>query len=108
MLGIILSNSKTAFKRKDEIEGLFKSRLFLSGNKKPFQSLFKEINSEYDLKTQNFLVVGDRIITDILFGNINSATTILVKPLVKEKDVFRMTKRILENSLVYILKFILR
>ena len=96
---IILSNSKTASKRKNEIEKLFKCELFLSDNKKPFPSLFKEIDSKYDLKNKNFLVIGDRILTDILFGNMNGAATILIKPIAREKDIIGITKRIFENSL---------
>lgn len=105
---VILSNSNTASKRKHEIEILFGCDLFLSNNKKPFSSLFKEIDDRYNLKYKNFVVLGDRIFTDIVFGNINNATTILVDPITEREDLFTAVKRFIENALVCILKPLVR
>lgn len=100
---IILSNSKTAKKRKNEVERLFGCKLFLSENRKPFYPLFKEIEDEYELKNKKIIMIGDRILIDILFGNLNNALTILIKPMTVEKDFLGRAKRFFDNFLYYIL-----
>lgn len=39
---------------------------------------FKDVEG---LKPENICVVGDRVLTDIVFGNLHGMTTVLVKPL---------------------------
>ncbi|TSC94649.1 MAG: HAD superfamily hydrolase IIIA phosphatase [Parcubacteria group bacterium Licking1014_1] len=78
---ILISNSRTIFERKDKISALLKCDVFLSHNKKPFRKLFQELKKKYNFEDSRVFVAGDKIFTDILFGNLNGAKTILVKPL---------------------------
>lgn len=81
---ICLSNSRTIFNRKEKISKLLNCEIFLSRHKKPFKRLFQEIKEKYNFENDKVFVVGDRIFIDILFGNLNGAKTILVKPLSKK------------------------
>lgn len=44
---------------------------------------FKDVEG---LKPENICVVGDRVLTDIVFGNLHGMTTVLVKPLSYVRD----------------------
>lgn len=80
---ICFSNSRTIFDRKEKISKLLNCEIFLSRHRKPFKGLFKEIKKRYNFENDKVFVVGDRILIDILFGKLNGAKTILVKPLGK-------------------------
>ena len=99
---ICLSNNRTIFKREKQISELLNCDVFLSRHKKPFKKLFEEIKTKYNLEGGKVFVVGDRIFTDILFGNLNGAVTVLVKPLSKKENIFIKIIRILENSVLFL------
>jgi HAD superfamily phosphatase (TIGR01668 family) len=103
---VCLSNSRTIVKRQKQIAELLGCEIFLSHHKKPFKRLFVEIRKKYNLKSGKVFVVGDRIFTDILFGNRNGATTVFVQPLNKEEDIYAKIIRRLEKSLLSTLVFL--
>jgi len=97
---ICLSNSDTIRKRKDEIEKTLNCRLFISNRKKPSRKLFSEIKKEFP-SVKNFVVIGDRVFPDVLFGKLNDAETVLVGILSKkEKPIIRVV-RIIEKIFIY-------
>ena len=100
---ICLSNSRTIFKRHKKISEVLGCKIFLSKHKKPFSKLFKEIKNQYGLKDIKVFVVGDRIFTDILFGNLNGAITILVKPLTEKENFFIKIIRHVEKFLLFLI-----
>ena len=105
---VILTNSKSATKRGRDIQKLFNCEIFLSDNQKPFSSLFRELKDRYSINSGRTVIVGDRIFSDILFGNLNGLKTILVEPMTKEESFAEASKRTLENLSVQILRFFLK
>ncbi|MEK7080661.1 MAG: HAD-IIIA family hydrolase [Patescibacteria group bacterium] len=103
---ICLSNSRTIFKIEKQISELLNCNVFLSRHKKPFKKLFEEIKAKYSLGDGKVFVVGDRIFTDILFGNINGAVTVLVKPLNNKENILIKIIRKLENSILFLANLI--
>jgi HAD superfamily phosphatase (TIGR01668 family) len=99
---ILLSNSATIFKREKQISELLHCKIFLSRHKKPFKSLFLEIKKEYNLGNGKVFIIGDRIFTDILFGNLNKMTTILVKPLSNKENIIARITRKWENFILFL------
>lgn len=83
---VCFSNSLTIKKRKNEIKSQLNCDFYISRNKKPSRKLFQNIIIRYNAKPEKTLVIGDFRFTDILFGNLNNATTILVKPFSKEES----------------------
>ena len=77
---VCFSNSLTIKKRKNEIKSQLNCDFYISRNKKPSKKLFKKIILRYNARPEKTLVIGDFRFTDVLFGNLNNATTILVKP----------------------------
>lgn len=102
---LCLSNSRTIKKREKKISNLLGCEVFISDWKKPSKKLFREIQKKYNLSNNNkIIVVGDRIFPDVLFGNLNGATTILVGPLTLKENILSKISRKLENSFIYLLK----
>jgi HAD superfamily phosphatase (TIGR01668 family) len=99
---VIFSNSFNFFKRAPQVAKLFGVELFLSRTKKPFKRLFKQMQKKYQVDSKKVFVVGDRIFTDILFGNSNGATTILVEPLSSKENILIKIVRIVENFTLYL------
>lgn len=98
---VCVSNSWTIKKRQGKIEKLLGCDLFLSKRKKPSQKLFAEIADKHNLGIGKVFVVGDRIFTDILFGNLSGATTVLVNPLNNRENILIKITRIFENSILF-------
>jgi len=78
---VCLSNSRTIFNRKEKISELLNCEIFLSKHRKPFKKLFKEIKKRYNFENDKVFIIGDKILIDVLFGNLNGTKTILVKSL---------------------------
>ncbi|MDP2741679.1 MAG: HAD hydrolase-like protein, partial [bacterium] len=93
--------------RKEKISELLGCEVSLSRRKKPSKKLFEEIRKKFKLNNNDkVFVVGDRLLTDILFGNRNNATTVLVEPLSRKKELFIIKIiRIFENLMLLFLKF---
>lgn len=102
---ICISNSRTIFDRKEKISKLLNCELFLSRHKKPFKRLFKEIKEKYIFENDKVFIVGDRIFTDILFGNLNGVKTILIKPLGKKENIFIKIIRRIESFILFLARF---
>ena len=70
---------------------------------KPFQFSFRYIKKKYHLKSEEIIIIGDQLYTDILGGNIAKINTCLVEPLEKEDfivtKIFRMMERIIYKRL---------
>ncbi len=101
---IIFSNSFSFFKRAERLSEIFNCELFLSKNKKPFKKLFYQMQKKYNFDAERVFVVGDRIFTDVLFGNTNNAKTVLIDPLTGKENIFIKTTRVLEYLTVFISK----
>ena len=95
----IVSNSNTISERKKEIEEKFKIKVFQNKWKKPNPLLCIEINRKFNLKNKKVLFIGDRILTDILFGNYCNFDTILIQERFNDKKI----KSFIENWLIKIL-----
>lgn len=104
---ICLSNSSTINKRKEEISELLGCEIFLSRRKKPSKKLFEEIKKKFKLNSNDkVFVVGDRILTDVLFGNRNGAVTVLVDPISRKDELLAIKIiRAFENFILSFLKF---
>lgn len=67
---------------------------------KPLKKGFKNIQKEYNLKSENIAVVGDQIFTDVLGGNRSKMFTILVEPINNKKDYwYTAWKRPIERKI---------
>ena len=101
---LCLSNSRTISKREKRISQVFDCEFFLSKNKKPSKKLFKEIKKKFSFPCSEIVVVGDRVFSDILFGNRSGATTILVEPLTCKEKILTKIFRKTENFIIHCLK----
>ncbi|MBU2539662.1 YqeG family HAD IIIA-type phosphatase [Patescibacteria group bacterium] len=99
---ILASNSRTKWQRREKIENLFGCEIFLSKRKKPSQKLFAEIKKKYDLQNKKITMVGDRIFTDILFGNLGGAKTILIEPISRKEQILIRIIRVLEKLSLFL------
>lgn len=101
---ICVSNSRTAKNRSGRIFATLGADIFLSKKKKPSKKLFNEIKNKYKPNGKIF-VVGDRVFTDVLFGNLSGAETILVKPLSEKENILIKILRKIENALLFLINF---
>ena len=102
----LISNSKTIKKRSGAISKLLDCQIFLSPYKKPFKKLFLDLEKKYNFGNGKVFVVGDRIFTDILFGNLNGATTVLVVPLGGKENMLIKIVRKIENFTLFLVGFL--
>jgi len=94
---LILSNSNTIKQRAPQIRKLLHCKIHFSHLKKPSKTLFKEIEAEYKVEAKDIVMIGDLIFSDILFGNRNKATTILVQPLGNDNKFKVKIARYIQN-----------
>jgi HAD superfamily phosphatase (TIGR01668 family) len=104
---ICISNNGTIFNRAKDIANLLGCEIFLSKHKKPFKKLWKEVKVKYNIDKANVFVVGDRMFTDILFGNLNGLTTILVNPLSSREHILIRIVRKIEAVTLFLLDFLI-
>ena len=97
-----LSNSWTIEKRKDKIFQLLGCEIFLSKLKKPSKKLFNNIKEVYGVEASKMVVVGDRILSDVLFGNLNGASTVLISPLSSRENILIKIIRRIERSVLFL------
>ena len=103
---ICLSNSRTIKKRSDKISQLLGCEIFLSKFKKPSKKLFKSIKEIYNIKTNEVVIVGDRIFSDILFGNLNGVSTVLVNPINNKENILIKIIRKIEKFTLFLVDFL--
>jgi HAD superfamily phosphatase (TIGR01668 family) len=102
-------NHPYAYARLRNIERQIGIPVVRSKHKKPHPSAFHEALDALGTDVKNTIVVGDRILTDILGANNLGMTSILIKPLNWKLDPILMVTipRFLEMILVRILKLII-
>lgn len=101
---IFVSNSHSISRRMSVIIEKTGCEFYISKRKKPSRKLFTELCNKKKVNPNKVVVVGDRLFTDILFGNLNQATTILVKPLSSKEYLFIKLFRFTENLFLKIIK----
>lgn len=69
---------------------------YVANANKPFKSGFKRAISMLNLPSENILMVGDQIFTDILGANIAGIKSALVAPQDKSESLFIKIKRLFE------------
>jgi phosphatidylglycerophosphatase GEP4 len=107
---VIVSNSAGSsddygFKEAKEIEDIFKVKVLYHGKKKPLGGE-KLTQHFHNLKANEIAIVGDRITTDMLYGNLNGFFSILCSNIITEEGdnkmavIFRkLEKLMLRNAL---------
>ncbi len=100
---ICFSNSFTIGKRKGKIVSLLGCDLHMSKYRKPSKKLFKEITEKYKVNPEKVLVIGDFVLSDVLFGNRSNATTVLVRPMSNEEKLPIRLSRGFEKVLLFLL-----
>lgn len=98
---ILISNRRSIIKMKSKIENMFGVRLFVSKRRKPSRKLFLQIQKEYGIKESDIFVIGDRLFTDVLFANLNGATSVLVDPISAKENFFIKLVRYPEKFLLF-------
>lgn len=101
---VCFSNSHTISRRKEDIVKKLGCELYFSHNKKPSKHLFVDITEKYNAQPEKVIVIGDFRFTDVLFGKINGAKAILVKPIGTDKSIKVKILRKLENLTIKMLK----
>jgi len=74
---------------------------FIYKAKKPFHKAFKEAQSRMNLKSNEVVVIGDQLFTDVLGGNRLNLYTILVVPVAKTDGFFTRFNRRLERMALH-------
>ena len=70
---------------------------YMSNAKKPFPKGFKNIKNRLKLKSEEILVIGDQVFTDILGANLSKMKSILLDPIDLNEGRSIKIKRILEK-----------
>lgn len=68
--------------------------------KKPLLGGFKKILEHTNIKTDNILMIGDQIFTDVWGGNRIGVRTVLVTPINKKESILSKVKRPLEKVIL--------
>ena len=104
----ILSNSAGSFKdvgmkQADQLENSLCIPVIRHNSMKPFcfPKIINHFTTTLQLRDPKIAIVGDRLLTDILMGNLNNCYTILVDPLDSKQDSvsIRLVRR-LEHCLL--------
>lgn len=67
---------------------------------KPTKTAYKKIKKEIQIKKNNTAMIGDQMLSDIVFGNKYELVTILVEPYKKKYDLKTGISRILQTILM--------
>lgn len=93
------SNSTTSAKRLAIIKKDLNIQTTDSKKKKPFLGLINLLKKQFDLNNKKILVIGDRLFTDIVFGNRAGWQTLLVEPLSDKEYWWIKIVRKIENQI---------
>ena len=77
---------------------IFASKYFYFAMK-PYRGKIDKIVKKYEYNQSEMAIVGDQILTDIVFGNRVGITAILVNPLSVNDKLFTKIKRIREKKI---------
>ena len=64
---------------------------------KPLQYKFKKVINDYGYNVKEIVIIGDHLMTDVVGGNKNGITTILVNPVSNKDHVLSKLGRKIEN-----------
>lgn len=103
-LAICVSNSLHMKKRRQGVELVLGGAVFLTRKKKPFRSLYHALDDHYGLRGKKLLVIGDRLFTDVAFGNRMGATTVLLMPFSKKEQAIIRLSRVFERMFMRLWK----
>ena len=107
---LLLSNSvglqnDSAFKLRGRelVLNYFKAKLCIHSAKKPFCG--QEILQNYRYKPSEIMVVGDRLMTDILLANYNDFVSVYVEPIDDRENISIYLMRMIEGFIYKILGY---
>lgn len=102
---LLVSNSPSRAARRFSLKKLFNCPVYQGKYKKPSKKIIKQICSQYQLKSAEILIVGDRLFTDVLLGKRTGAYTLLVDPLDAQAEKFYIRwVRNIENIILTVFK----
>lgn len=93
---IIYSNSNK--KRVSDVAGRLDLEFFYFA-RKPYRGKIDKIVKKYEYNQSEIAIVGDQLLTDVLFGNRVGITAILVNPLSVNDKIFTKFNRIRERKI---------
>ena len=76
----------------------------ISNADKPSRIAYQKLKQEINIQKNNTAMIGDQMLTDIVFGNKYELYTILVEPYKKIYDLKTGTSRVLQNIIMKRLK----
>ena len=97
---IYLFSNNSSYKRTKRIA----AQLDLRGRYfalKPLTDSLKELAEEEFINLDKCLIIGDKLLTDVILGNWINGYTIKVEPLDKKSSFFRMLQGEIESFLLY-------
>ncbi len=77
---------------------------FIYNARKPMGRAFRRAIKDMNVKTEETVVIGDQLLTDVLGGNRNNLYTILVVPVAKTDGFFTRINRMIERRLLKFFK----
>ncbi|MEW9500506.1 YqeG family HAD IIIA-type phosphatase [Jeotgalibacillus marinus] len=77
---------------------------FIYNARKPMGRAFRRAIKDMKVKTEETVVIGDQLLTDVLGGNRNNLYTILVVPVAKTDGFFTRINRMIERRLLKFFK----
>ncbi|NLC96586.1 MAG: YqeG family HAD IIIA-type phosphatase [Erysipelotrichaceae bacterium] len=66
---------------------------------KPLKKSYKIILQKYNVDSNEVVIIGDQLLTDIIGGNIMNMHTILVDPISEKDNIFGSINRVAENTI---------
>jgi len=104
---IIVSNSPSFYRWRGEIlkEQFAPTGVVLSRFRKPSKKIYRAILKQTGRETlDNCIIIGDRVLTDVRFGNRFGLTTILVKPIGRYRWFYMYPLVLFERALLVFAK----
>lgn len=95
---LLVSNSLSIRRRRAALEQLFGCSVLRTRAKKPFRGVWAAIERQTGVRpSARTVVIGDRLMPDIMFGNLVGARTILVQPLSQREAWWIRLQRVCEE-----------
>lgn len=97
----IVSNNEE--KRVNPVREKLKVKAIANANK-PEKEAYLKIKEEINIKESNTVMIGDQMLTDVVFANRYNLYSVLVEPYKKKYDLKTGTSRVLQNIMMKKLK----
>ncbi len=98
---LIVSNSQTVLDRRDSLLKIFPNcKIVVNQGLKPFGKIVSYIKNRENFVPEKTVVIGDRLLIDILFGKRLSTKTVLVKPISRNEVFYTKLFRIIERLIL--------